>query len=122
MGLGESCIRYWDEMKTTFLKKHQDYRRTKDSRNDIFKMQQQAEESLGDFVDRFIYVLQNIKPRTLRDEIARREILEEYIDVLNLMGSSDIYHFPFANIFNLSRKYSRRRAKSGKGIAIIFPG
>jgi hypothetical protein len=124
MGLGESSIRSWDEMKTTFLKKYQDYCRTRDSHNDIFKMQQQAEESLEDFVDRFLYVLQKTKPGTLSDETTRtiflREILEEYIDVLNLMGSGDISHLPFVDICNLCRKYSRSRAKSGKGIRDTF--
>ena len=38
MGLGEHPIRYWDEMKTTFLRKYQEYCRSKDSRNNIFKM------------------------------------------------------------------------------------
>jgi hypothetical protein len=39
MGLGEHTIRSWDKMKTTFLMKYQEYCRSKDSRNDIFKMQ-----------------------------------------------------------------------------------
>jgi hypothetical protein len=68
MGLGEFSIRYWDEMKTTFLKKYQDYCRTKESRNDIFKMQQQDEESLEEFVDRFLHILQKTKRGTLSDE------------------------------------------------------
>ena len=40
MGLGEYTVRSWDEMKNTFLKKYQDYWKSKDSRDDIFKMQQ----------------------------------------------------------------------------------
>lgn len=40
MGLGEHSIRTWDEMKLAFLKKYQEYCRSKDSRNDIFRMQQ----------------------------------------------------------------------------------
>ena len=39
MGLGEYSIRSWDEMKNTFLKKYQDYCKSKDSKDDIFKMQ-----------------------------------------------------------------------------------
>ena len=61
MSLGEYSIRSWEEMKIKFLKKYQDYWRTKDSRNDIFKMQQQDEESLEDFLERFIFSFQKSK-------------------------------------------------------------
>jgi hypothetical protein len=37
MGLGESSIRSWEAMKDIFLKKYQDYCKTKESRNDILK-------------------------------------------------------------------------------------
>jgi hypothetical protein len=57
MGLGEYTIRSWEDMKTTFLKKYQDYCRNRDSQNDIFKMQQQEEESIEDYVERFLYNL-----------------------------------------------------------------
>ena len=40
MSLGEYTIRSWDGMKASFLKKYQDYCRPRDSRNDIFKIQQ----------------------------------------------------------------------------------
>ena len=40
MGLREHTIRTWEEMKFAFLKKYQEYCQTRDSRNDIFKMQQ----------------------------------------------------------------------------------
>ena len=57
MGLGESTIRSWDEMKSDFLKKYRDYCGPKDSQNYIFKMQQHQEESLEDFLERFSFVL-----------------------------------------------------------------
>ena len=37
MGLGEYTIRAWEQMKSSFLKKYQDYCKSKDSRNGIFK-------------------------------------------------------------------------------------
>ena len=58
MGLGEHTIRTWEEMRTSFLKRYQEYCRTRDSRNDIFRMKQQEDESLEDYVERFIYNLQ----------------------------------------------------------------
>jgi hypothetical protein len=39
MGLGESSISSWEGMKDIFLKKYQNYCKSKDSRNDIFKIQ-----------------------------------------------------------------------------------
>jgi len=87
-------------------------------------MQQSPEESLEHFVDRFLYVLQTTKLGTLSDETTKnifmRKILEEYIDVLNMMDSNDIYYLPFTDICNLCRKYSRNIAKSGKGIRDTF--
>ena len=38
MGLGEYTIRSWDDMKNVFLKKYQDYCKSKDSKYGIFKM------------------------------------------------------------------------------------
>ena len=119
MGLGEYTIRSWDEMKSAFLKKYQDYCKSKDSRNGIFKMQQQEDRSLEDYVERFLYNFQKSKQRlnnnTIRP-ILLRGIHDEYIDILNIMGSGDISQLPFEDICALCRKYSRSKAKSGKGI------
>ena len=46
MGLGESSIRTWEDMKTKFLQKYQEYCKPRDSRNDIFKIQQLEDEIL----------------------------------------------------------------------------
>ena len=50
MGLGEYSIRTWEDMKTTFLQKYQEYCKPRDSRNDIFKIQQLEDESLEDYI------------------------------------------------------------------------
>jgi hypothetical protein len=125
MGLEDYSIRSWEDMKSTFLKKYQDYCRTRDSHNDIFKMQQSEEESLEDYVERFLYNLQKTKQSTLNNDTIRtiflKGIQEEYIDVLNLMGAGDISQLPFAAICDLCRRYSRSRAKSSKGVRDVFP-
>jgi hypothetical protein len=41
-------------------------------------------------------------------------LLDEYIDVLNLMGYGDISSLPFEQICEMCRKYSRGKAKAGK--------
>jgi hypothetical protein len=56
MGLGESSIRSWEAMKDIFLKKYQDYCKNKESRNDIFKIQQLEDETLEDYMERFGYI------------------------------------------------------------------
>jgi hypothetical protein len=120
MSLGEYNIRSWEDMKAKFLKKYQDYCRTKDSRNDIFKMQQQDEESLEDFLERFTFTLQKSKYNDLQDEAVKtlflKGVLEEYIDTLNLMASGDIYQKNFETISELCRTYSRSKGKAAKSV------
>jgi hypothetical protein len=99
MSLGEYNIRSWEDMKTKILKKYQDYCRPKDSRNDIFKMHQQDEESLEDFLERFTYTLQKSKYNDLQDEAIKtlflKRVLDEYIDTLNLMDVTHYFHHPY---------------------------
>jgi hypothetical protein len=120
MSLGEYNIRSREDMKTKFLKKYQDYCRTKDSRNDIFKMQQQDEEILEDFLERFTFTLQKSKYNDLQDEAVKtlflKGVLEEYIDTLNLMASGDIYQKNFETISELCRTYSRSKGKATKSV------
>ena len=59
-------------------------------------MQQQEEESLEDFMERFNYILQKSKYNTLQVDVVRtiflKGILEEYIEIINLMAAGDTYH------------------------------
>ena len=109
MGLGEYTIMSWDEMKKTFLKKYQDYCKSKDSKDDIFKMQQQEDESLEEYLERFLYNYQKSKQRlngnTVRT-IFLKGIQDEYIVVLNLMGIGDVSQLTFEEISILCKKYS----------------
>jgi hypothetical protein len=57
MGLWEPTIRSWDDMRIAFLKKYQEYCKTRHYHNDISRMQQQEYESLEDYVERFAYNL-----------------------------------------------------------------
>ena len=58
MGLGSASIRTWSDMKETFLSKYQDYCRTRDLREEVFKMTQKEDESMEDYVERFHHNLQ----------------------------------------------------------------
>ena len=68
MGLRESSIGTWEDMKTTFLQKYQEYCKPRDSRNDIFKIQQLEDESLEYYLERFIYTLHKSKHNDLRED------------------------------------------------------
>ena len=122
MGLGEHTIRTWEEMRSTFLKKYQEYYRTRDSQNDIFRMQQQEDESLEDYVERFVYNLQKnrnvLNLPTIRT-IFLKGILEENIDILNLMAHGDVSYKSFEDIVELCKKYSRSKAKTRKGVRVV---
>jgi hypothetical protein len=93
MGLGEHTIRSLDGMRNAFQKKYQEYYRTRDSHNDIFRMQQQEDEILEDYVERFVYSLQKnrneLNNATIRT-IFLKGSLEENVYVLNLMASIDM--------------------------------
>ena len=120
MSLGEYTIRSWDDMKASFMKKYQDYCRPRDSRNDIFKIQQHEDESLEDYLERFVYLLHKSKYKEIKGEALKtlflKGVLEEYIDVLNLMLSGDIYQKSFEQISDLCRTYSRNRGKMTRSV------
>jgi len=51
MGLGEHAITDWDGMRRIFLKRYQPYCRSKDSKDDIFRMNQQEDENLEEYLE-----------------------------------------------------------------------
>ena len=89
-------------MKNTFLWKYQEYCKPRDSRNDIFKIQQLEYKSLEDYLEIFIYILHKSKHNDLREDavwtLFLKGILEDLVENLNLMASDDISHKPFAQI------------------------
>ena len=82
-------------------------------------MQQQEDESLEEYLERFLYTYQKSKQR-LNDNTVRtiflKGIQDEYIDVLNLMGTRDVSQLTFEDTSNLCKKCLQSKAKSGKGI------
>ena len=61
MGLSEFTIRTLDDMKTSFLRKYQEYCKPKESQHDILKIQQLEDESPEDYLERFVYTLHKSK-------------------------------------------------------------
>jgi hypothetical protein len=83
-------------------------------------MQQSEEESLEDYLERFLYNYQKTKQFSLDTTTVRTVFLkgvrDNCIEVLNLMSSGDIYQKPFADIAEYCKRYSRSQAKTGKSI------
>ena len=88
--------------ETSFLWKYQEYYKPKDSRHDIFKIQQLEDEILEDYIERFIYTLHKSKYSDLREDAVRtlflKGIFEDLLEILNLMTVGDISHKTFAQI------------------------
>jgi hypothetical protein len=116
MGLGGQTISSWDEMKQSFLGKYQDYYRTRDQSEEIFKMSQKEEESLEDFIERLMYNLQRSKHNDLDKDILKMILIwgmrDDCLDMLNLMGKGDISKEPFDEIVNLCRRISRGSSRN----------
>ena len=108
MRLEKSTIRTWDDMKTSFLRKYQEYCKPKDSRHDIFKIQQLEDESLEDYLERFIYTLHNSKYNDLRGDAVRtlflKGISEDLLESFNFMEAGNISHKNFAQISEMCKK------------------
>ena len=51
------CINNWDQMKESFLKKYQDYCRSRELKDEIFQMVAKPNETLEESIERFQYNL-----------------------------------------------------------------
>ena len=107
MGLGEYSIKTCKDMKTTFLWKYQEYCKPRDSRNDIFKIQQLEDKRLEDYLKIFIYTLHKSKHNDLQEDavwtLFLKGISEDLVEILNLMASGDASHKYFAQIEEMCR-------------------
>ena len=94
MGLGGRTTNYWEKMKTSFLKRYEDFCKTRELKDEIFKMIAKDNETLEEYVERFNYNLQRSPHTTLPKEFLRviliKGMKEEWVETLNLMGKGDI--------------------------------
>ena len=116
MSLGGETVTTWDQMKQVFLAKYQDNCRTKDKREELFKMVRKDDESLEDFVERLLYNVQRLGHTNIgRDAlkiILLRGIREHCLDMLNLLGKGDISKESFDHIVDLCRRYSKGSSRT----------
>lgn len=113
MGLGGGVINNWEQMKESFLKKYQDYCRSRELKDEIFQMTARPNETLEEYVECFQYNLQRSPYASLPlpDNVLKTALIrgmkEQWIETLNIMGKGDIYQENFADIINLCIRSSR---------------
>ena len=76
VGLGEHTITNWEDIRKIFLKKYQAYCKSKDSKDDTFRMSQQEDESLEEYIEIFLYNLQKSKHSYLTYDITQTIFLK----------------------------------------------
>ena len=112
--LGSSC----DQMKEKFLAKYQDYCRTREKREELFKMVQKEDENLEDFVERLQYNLQRSEHPNVSKDILKTILLkgvrDDCLDMLNMLGKGDISKESYDKIVNLCKRCSRGDANKSK--------
>eukprot|EP00253_Pinus_taeda_P020212 PITA_20212 len=124
MSLGAQVITTWDQMKESFLTKYQDYCRTRERKEELFKMVQKEDENLEDFVERLQYNLQRSDHPTMSKDILKTILLkgvrDDCLDMLNMLGKGDISKEPFDDIINLCMRCSRGAASKPKSRDSIY--
>lgn len=109
--MGLQNIRTWDDMKEAFLTKYQEYCKTKEVWDEIFHMTQKEDESIEDFLERFIFSLQRCRRPDLTLDTIKilflRGIRDDTMDALNLIGKGDISKLSFEEICDICRNYLR---------------
>jgi len=67
-------------------------------KDEVLKMMQRKDENLEDLIERFNYNLKRAKMNNLDEETLKslllKAIIDEWIDILNMMGKGDIYQLP----------------------------
>ena len=105
-------------MKQVFLEKYQEYCNTKDKREELFKMVQKEDESLEDFMERLLYIVQRVGQMNMGLDVLKIILLhgikDDFLDMLNLLGKGDIPKEPFGNIVELCKRYSRGSSRNNK--------
>ena len=78
MGLGGRSIITWEEMRTSFLEKYQDYCKSQDIKENLFKFTQKEDENMEDYVEHFKYTLQRLGHSNLDKEILKIILLRAF--------------------------------------------
>jgi len=82
MGLGGRSITTCEAMRTTFLEKYQDYCKSWDIKEEIFKFIQKEDGNMEDYVERFEYTLQRSGHSHLDKDILKIILLWAFEKIL----------------------------------------
>ena len=106
------------------MRKYQEYFKPKDSQHDIFKIQQLEDESLENYLERFIYTLHKYKYSDLQEDAVHtifiKGISKDLLESINIMTVGNISHKTFAKISEMCTNYSRSRGKVVKNFREPF--
>ena len=118
MGLHGNSIKTWAQMQQAFNDKYQDYCRSKDTKEEIFRMTIGSDESLEDYEERFQFSYKRARctldPESLK-LVLLRGIHEDLLDTLHLLARGDIYQLSYENIKTIFRNHYRAARKKVRG-------
>lgn len=105
MGLPARSITSWEEMEIVFLHKYQSYYRVSDCKEELFKLRQNEDESLEDYLDRFLFLSKRCGETSISIEILKTIFLKGLDDdarrSLDLMGKGDVSQVALEDICDL---------------------
>jgi len=105
-------------MQQAFNNKYRDYFRSKDTKEEIFRMIIGSDESLEDYEERFQPSYKRagciLDPESLK-MVLLKGIQEDLLDTLHLLAEGDIYELSYEDIKIVSRNHSRATRKKGRG-------
>lgn len=118
MGLDGYVIWIWETMKNHFIEKYIEYCKSRDSRDEIFRMTQGEDESLEDYVERFHFIYRRSINCTIDENslktVLLRGAIDDFREALNLIASRDISKCTYDEIRNIYKNYSRDATKKGQ--------
>jgi len=76
MGLGGCTVNSWDDMKTSFLTRYQDFCKTRELKDEIFKMVAKDNETLEEYVKWFHYNVERSPHTTIPKEVLRTILIK----------------------------------------------
>ena len=125
MRLGANVIENWDGMKNIFLAKYMEYCKSHDLKGgDIFRMSQKEDETLEDYVSRFMFNSKCNTEHQLNEESQKHLFLKGVNDAsseaLDLMAGGDITQRDCDNIHTICLNYSRTTMKKGRELRAIL--
>jgi len=109
MGLPKNIITTWEGMRREFHKKYRDHYKVQKLKEEIFQMVQREYKSLEDYLERFVDNLQCVRQHKLdldtKKFISLNDLTKESMNILNLMGESNISTYSFNIIVDICRRY-----------------